>query len=40
MTSLFNTRAPAALCAALVPFVESVYRRVLAMPIARGWLRP
>jgi undecaprenyl-diphosphatase len=40
MTSLSNTRAAAALCAALVPFAESVYRWVLAMPIARGWLRP
>jgi len=40
MTRLSSTRTAAALCAALVPFVESVYRRVLAMPIARGWLRP
>jgi undecaprenyl-diphosphatase len=33
---------PAALtaCAALVPRMETIYRRVLAAPIARGWLRP
>jgi undecaprenyl-diphosphatase len=40
MMMIFNTRAAAGCSAALVPFMESVYRRVLAMPIARGWLRP
>lgn len=40
MLALVNTRAPAALCATLVPALETVYRRVLAAPIARGWLRP
>jgi hypothetical protein len=28
------------LSATLVALMESVYRRVLAAPIARGWLRP
>jgi undecaprenyl-diphosphatase len=40
IVALFNTRAATAACAAIVPALESVYRRVLAMPIARGWLRP
>jgi undecaprenyl-diphosphatase len=40
MTVLLSTRAASALCAALVPLMESIYRRVLAAPIARGWLRP
>ncbi|MCS0610318.1 phosphatase PAP2 family protein [Massilia solisilvae] len=40
MLALVNTRTPAALCATLVPAMETVYRRVLAAPIARGWLRP
>jgi undecaprenyl-diphosphatase len=40
MTLLFSTRAATTLCAALVPLMESIYRRVLATPIARGWLRP
>jgi undecaprenyl-diphosphatase len=40
MTLLLNTRAATTLCAALVPLMESIYRRVLAAPIARGWLRP
>jgi undecaprenyl-diphosphatase len=38
--ALFQTRAAVALSTALVPLMESVYRRVLATPIARGWLRP
>ncbi|WP_020654447.1 phosphatase PAP2 family protein [Massilia niastensis] len=29
-----------AACARLLPALESVYRRVLALPIGRGWLRP
>ena len=37
---LVSRRGVAALCAALVPLMEAVYHRVLAMPIARGWLRP
>jgi undecaprenyl-diphosphatase len=40
MTMLFSTRTAMQLCAALVPLMESIYRRVLAAPIARGWLRP
>lgn len=35
-----GTPAVAALCEAVRRPLESVYRRVLAMPIARGWLRP
>lgn len=37
---LINTRPGQALAAALVPLMQTVYRRVLAAPIARGWLRP
>ncbi|TFW31106.1 phosphatase PAP2 family protein [Massilia horti] len=37
---LFNGRVGAALCGWLLPPMETVYRRVLATPIARGWLRP
>jgi undecaprenyl-diphosphatase len=40
VTLLFTTRFAAAPCAAVVPRVEVVYRRLLAAPIARGWLRP
>ncbi len=40
VAALFQTRAAGALSASLVPMMESVYRRVLAAPIARGWLRP
>jgi len=29
-----------AACARLLPMLESVYRRLLALPIGRGWLRP
>jgi undecaprenyl-diphosphatase len=37
---LGNTRGAMGLSATLVALMESVYRRVLAAPIARGWLRP
>lgn len=37
---LVNTRLGQALAASLVPLMQAVYRRVLAAPIARGWLRP
>lgn len=37
---LINTRLGQALAATLVPLMQAVYRRVLAAPIARGWLRP
>lgn len=37
---LANSGAGQALAAALVPQMQHVYRRVLAAPIARGWLRP
>jgi undecaprenyl-diphosphatase len=40
MAMLVNTRAALGLSATLVALMETVYRRVLAMPIARGWLRP
>jgi undecaprenyl-diphosphatase len=40
VVALFNTRAATAACAGVVPAMENVYRRVLAMPIARGWIRP
>ncbi|GAB3459077.1 undecaprenyl-diphosphate phosphatase [Massilia terrae] len=40
VTTLFQARMAIAASAALVPMMESVYRRVLAAPIARGWLRP
>lgn len=29
-----------AACARVLPMLEAVYRRVLALPIGRGWLRP
>jgi undecaprenyl-diphosphatase len=37
---LVDTRAGQAAAAALVLMMQTVYRRVLAAPIARGWLRP
>lgn len=37
---LVHTRAGHLLAAKLVAFMQAVYRRVLAAPIARGWLRP
>jgi undecaprenyl-diphosphatase len=40
VVAVFNTRPATAACAAVVPAMEGVYRRVLAMPISRGWLRP
>jgi undecaprenyl-diphosphatase len=40
VAALAYAQAVTALCANLVPLMESVYRRVLAAPIARGWLRP
>lgn len=40
IAAVFNTRAATAASAALVPMLEGVYRRVLATPISRGWLRP
>lgn len=40
VTTLFQARIAIAASVALVPMMESVYRRVLAAPIARGWLRP
>lgn len=40
VTTLFQSRVAFSASAALVPMMESVYRRVLAAPIARGWLRP
>lgn len=40
MALLANTPALRAACAQLLPLMEKVYRRVLAVPIGRGWLRP
>jgi undecaprenyl-diphosphatase len=40
MVMLAYSRGAGSLCAHLVPRMESVYRRALAMPISRGWLRP
>jgi undecaprenyl-diphosphatase len=37
---LVNTRAGHTLAATLGALMQAVYRRVLAAPIARGWLRP
>jgi undecaprenyl-diphosphatase len=37
---LVDTRAGEALAATLVALIQAVYRRVLAAPIARGWIRP
>ncbi|QNA87451.1 phosphatase PAP2 family protein [Massilia sp. Dwa41.01b] len=37
---LANGRFGLALAAMLVPLMRSIYRRVLALPIARGWIRP
>jgi undecaprenyl-diphosphatase len=37
---LVDTRAGGTLAATLVALMQAVYRRVLATPIARGWLRP
>ena len=40
MTLLFQTAAPARACAVLAASLATLYRRLLARPIARGWLRP
>jgi len=40
MTLLFQTAAVTGLCAALAESMATLYRRLLARPIARGWLRP
>lgn len=40
MALLVHTPALLAACARLLPVTESLYRRVLASPIGRGWLRP
>jgi undecaprenyl-diphosphatase len=37
---LADTRAGQALAATLVLLMQAVYRRVLAAPIARGWIQP
>lgn len=40
MALLAYTPAVRSACAQLLPWMEKVYRRVLAVPIGRGWLRP
>jgi undecaprenyl-diphosphatase len=40
MAVLVARPAAVAACASLVARMETIYRRVLAVPIARGWLRP
>ncbi|QOY94377.1 phosphatase PAP2 family protein [Massilia sp. UMI-21] len=40
MALLAHTPALRTACAQLLPATEKVYRRVLAVPIGRGWLRP
>ncbi|WP_212761065.1 hypothetical protein [Telluria aromaticivorans] len=40
MAVLVYTPAVRAACAQLLPMMEQVYRRLLAVPIGRGWLRP
>jgi undecaprenyl-diphosphatase len=40
MALLVSLPALRAACAQLLPMTETVYRRVLAVPIGRGWLRP
>ena len=40
MALLFHTAAVTGLCAALTEAMATQYRRLLARPIARGWLRP
>jgi len=40
MALLFHMRRADLLCAALAGALATLYRRVLAVPIARGWLRP
>ncbi|MFL6676215.1 MAG: phosphatase PAP2 family protein [Massilia sp.] len=40
VTLLSCSRVGGAACAAPLPLMEALYRRLLAAPIARGWLRP
>lgn len=40
MSLLVSTPAARVFCASLLPVTENLYRRVLAVPIGRGWLRP
>jgi undecaprenyl-diphosphatase len=40
VTLLFQTRLVDGLCALLAASMGTLYRRLLAGPIARGWLRP
>lgn len=40
MAVLLSRPVAVSACAALVAPMETIYRRVLAAPIARGWLRP
>jgi len=40
VTLLFHTAFAAGVCAALAASMAALYRRLLAGPIARGWLRP
>lgn len=40
VTMLFRARLLDSLCAVLTISLGAVYRRILARPIARGWLRP
>jgi len=40
MTLLLRSTALGKLCAALSAWMAALYRRVMARPIARGWLRP
>ena len=40
VTLLFHTAFAAGACAALAASMAALYRRLLAGPIARGWLRP
>ncbi len=40
MALLVQAPAVRMACAHLLPVVENLYRRVLAVPIGRGWLRP
>lgn len=40
MAVLVHTPEARAACARVLPAFETLYRRVLALPIGRGWLRP
>jgi undecaprenyl-diphosphatase len=37
---LFRSRLADGLCSVLTDVIALLYRRVLAVPIQRGWLRP